>query len=136
MPERPPGGFRHDLDRRHGLLRIEYRGRLTLAVILEEMAARFALPGVGRDTLLLADCSHAEIDEITLEALAEYQAAKLAAGHPDLRTAMVVPDRAGSLALAELWAATKPSGRGTGARVFTNESAAREWLLAPDKDFR
>lgn len=136
MPDRPGGQFRHDYEPERDLLRLEYLGRLTGALMRTEMAARFAIPGVTARTLFLAVCSFAEIDEITIETLTAYQAAKLEAGYPDLRTALVVSPDSGTLALAELWAATKPSGRGTGAAVFSNESSAREWLLSLDKNFR
>lgn len=134
--DRPDGCFRHDYDAGRDLLRLEYGGRLTGALLVREMAARFRIPGVTARTRILAVCIRAEIDEVDLRTLTGYQRAKQAGGYPDLRTALVVLDSPGHLALAELWAATKPGGKGTGAAVFVNESSALEWLLGPGENLR
>jgi hypothetical protein len=136
LTDRPDGDFRHDYEPGRDLLRLEYLGHVTGALLLREMDARFRIPGVTRRTLFLAVCVHAEIDEVDLATLTAYQDAKRDRGYPDLRTAMVVPDRPDYLALAELWAATKPGGKGTGAGIFVNESSALEWLLGPATNFR
>lgn len=136
LRDRPDGDFRHRYDAGRDLLRLEYLGRVTGGLLTREMAARFRIPGVTGHTRFLAVCVHAEIDEVDLATLTAYQAAKRTGGYPDLRTAMVVPDRADYLALAELWAATKPGGKGTGAAVFVNESSALEWLLSHRTNFR
>lgn len=134
--DRPDGSFRHDYDAGRDLLRLEYSGRLTGALLVREMAARFRIPGVTARTRILATCVRAEIDEVDLGTLTGYQRAKQSGGYPDLRTALVVPDRPGHVALAELWAATKPGGKGMGAAVFVNESSALEWLLGTGENLR
>lgn len=136
LTDRPDGDFQHAYDAGRDLLRLEYRGRMTAKLMVREMAARFRIPGVNPRTLLLAVCTHTEVDEVDLGVLLGFQQAKVASGYPDLRTALVVFDSGGSLALAELWAATKPGGKGTGAGIFVNESSALEWLLSGETNFR
>ena len=46
------------------------------------------------------------------------------------RTALVVGDKPGHRALAELWAVTRDGGKAGGAGVFSNEVSATEWLLS------
>ncbi len=136
MSETRAGGFTHAYEAEHDLLRLEFNGRLDACLLRREMAARYQLPEVNPNTRLLTVCTRASIDEIDLAVLIAHHAAKREAGHPDLRTAMVVADTPGHLALAELWAATKPGGKPDGAGVFSNESQARAWLLGLDGIFR
>lgn len=130
MSDPAAGSFTVEYDPDDDILRLEYIGRMTRDQILAAADATFALPGIGDRTGLLAVYLHAGIDEIDIEALNAYQAHKVARGHPNLPAAAVMLDIPSHLAMAELWAATKPGGKASGAGVFTDEAAARAWLLA------
>ena len=130
------GDFRIDHDPDLDLLRVEYVGRITPALMRRHMADCFAVPGVGPGTRLLVVCTLATLDALDLDSLLDFQADNRSRGYLALRAAVVVPDRPGDLALAELWAATRHGGKSAGARVFTRESDAREWLLGLAKNFR
>ena len=124
------GSFKVTYDVHDDILRLEYIGRMTSDLTLVAADATFTIPGIGAGTRVLAVYLKAEIDEIDLAALIAYQAYKADKGYPNLPAATVVADIPGHLAMAALWAATKPGGRDGGAGVFTDEASARAWLLA------
>ena len=136
MSETRGGRFTHFYDGDDDLLRVEFDGRLDGALLRRELEARHRLPGVNPNTRVLAVCTRAAIDEVDFAVLVTHHAGKGEAGHPDLRTALVMSEAPGHLALAELWAATKPGGKPHGAGVFSNERDARAWLLSLAKIFR
>jgi len=122
------GSFAVAYDPGTDILRLEYVGRMTLALILAAADATFRRLEIGPGTRLLAVYLDAEFDEIDLEALTAFQQYKAANGYANLPAAVVIDDIPGHLAMAELWAATKPGGKDAGAEVFTDEGAARAWL--------
>lgn len=124
------GSFQVDYDAADDLLRLEYVGRMTRELIVAAADATFTTPGITDRTCVLAVFVDADIDEIDLEALAFFQAHKTDKGYPNLPAAAVVADRPSHLAMARLWVATKPGGESGSAWVFTNEAAARAWLLS------
>lgn len=123
------GSFQVDYDEAADLLRLEYLGRMTRELTLAAADATFTTPGITARTCVLAVYVDADIDEIGIDALADYQAHKAEKGYLNLPAAAVVADRPSHVAMARLWAATKPGGE-AGAGVFTNEAAARAWLLS------
>ncbi len=131
MPGGPTrGSFHVAYDDRDNVLRLEYRGHVTLELMLAAADAVFTTPGIGAGTRLLALHLDTSLDEIDLAALRAYQAHKAAMGYPSLPTAAVIADIPGHLAMAALWAATKPGGRNGKAAIFTDEAGARAWLLS------
>lgn len=135
MSDPGQGSFEVAYDPGRDLLRLEYIGRMTEALILAAADAVFAVPGITRRTGILAVYLHADIDGIDLAAVTAYHDHKAAKGYPDLPAAAVLADRPSHKAMGELWVATKPGGKASGA-VFTNESDALAWLAGRPAESR
>lgn len=112
------------------LLRLEFSGSLTLQLMNSGQDTANRLPAVTAQTRVLIICVGAEFDEIDIHTLSDHQAYKAAKRYPTHRTALIVGDKPGHRALAELWAVTRDGGKARGAGVFSNEASATEWLLS------
>lgn len=128
MTVRQEGRFSVHHDSERNLFRLEIVGRLTLALTEASADATYTLPDVTSTSRLLVDCRKAELDEVNIGALRDYQKIRTAKGYPVLRTAVVVS--AADLTIAELWAAVRNSAPEAVSRVFADEDSALQWLFA------
>jgi|OM-RGC.v1.024682962 hypothetical protein len=112
------------------LLRLQFGGRLTLDLMNRGQDTANGLTAVTAQTRVLIVCVDVELDEIDIHTLTDHQAYKASKRYPTHRTALVVGDKPGHRALAELWAVTRDGGKAGGAGVFSNEVSATEWLLS------
>ena len=129
-------GFEIDVDRMRDLLTVRYTGTLTLDVAERAVDAGFGHPGVTAATLVLIDATLAQVHEVDVNWFRSYQAFRASRGYPAQTTALVVSRDEGHQLLGQLWAAIRATAAADAPGVFTDESAAIEWLLerraAPD----
>ena len=128
MTDRQSGSFSVHHDPGRDLLRLNVSGRLTLALSESSADTTYTLPGVTSRTRLLVDCRGADLDEVDIDALRDYQAYLSAKGYPTLRTAVMVSTA--NRAIAELWAAVRNSTPEANSRVFVDKAAAIQWLYS------
>lgn len=122
-------GFDITVDRQQDILTLRYTGPLTLAVAQHALDEANARADVSESTLVLLDASEALVHEIDVAWLRRYQAYKKSRGYPSQITALVVSRDEGHQLLGQLWAAIRATTAARTPGVFTDETAAVEWLL-------
>lgn len=121
-------GFEIEVDAVRDIVAVRYIGPLTLQVAERAIDAAFRQPGVTPATAVLLDTTRAQVHEIDVEWLRRYQAFKTGRGYPNQTTALVVSRDEGHQLLAQLWAAIRANATRQAPGVFTDETAALEWL--------
>jgi hypothetical protein len=109
---------------------VRYFGILTLDVARQALDAAVAEPANSSSTLVLLDTREALVHEVDVDWLRAYQAYKSARCYPSQITALVVSRDESHQLLGQLWAAIRATTTPRSPGVFTDESAAVEWLLA------
>lgn len=130
MSDQEVGSYRIAYDPDRDLVRIEYAGRLTTALLVQEAADTLSRPGITAQTRMLAICVDADISGIDRDALIAFQKAKADRGLPSLRVALVLSGDPGHMAMGRLWTTTRPTPGSVGAAVFADEDSATEWLMS------
>lgn len=121
--------FEIDADRVRGILKVTYKGVLTLA------SAKAIADRIGRDPTLAAmplallDFSAALLHEIDIGVMKQYNAYKTEQGYPTPPTAVVVTCDEIHIILAKLISTLRTAGSGSSSAVFTNQDEAVSWLL-------
>lgn len=122
-------GYELDLDQDRNVLTVRYLGNLTLDTAKDAIRAAFANPGVTADTAVLIDATQVQIHEIDVEWFKRYQAFRDAEGYPSQITALYVSGDESHQLLGQLWAAIRATRSANTPGVFTDRSAAIEWLF-------
>jgi hypothetical protein len=123
-------GFEIEVDAGRDIVTMRYIGPLTLAVAERAVDAAFQRPDVSPATAVLLDTTRAQVHEIDVDWFRRYQAFKDNRGYPSQITALGVSRDEGHQLLGKLWAAIRAKAGGDAPGVFTDETAAIEWLQA------